>query len=215
MSVPLSRDLLLINAAVFLRSFTSGLTGVVLGIYLFRVGVSSFNIGMVIAAGLAGSALATVGVTTHADRSGRRRTLVVLSLLSTIGAIALAVTPAVPMLLLMAFVGMLNGTGTDRSAAFSLEQAIIPGLVSDSSRTWSLAWYNVVLDTAGSLGALSAALPLFLQRSLSLPLLTSYKAIFVGCALLSVVTAVLYAFASASVEVSKPATPRSPHRISP
>jgi len=215
MSVPLSRDFLLINAAAFLRSFTFGLTGVVLGIYLFRIGLSSFSIGMVIAAGLAGSALATVGVTAQADRLGRKRTLVLLSILSAIGALALAVTPALPILLLLAFVGMLNGTGTDRSAAFSLEQAIIPGLVPDTSRTWSLAWYNVVLDTAGSLGALAAALPLFLQRSLSLPLITSYKAIFVGCALLSVVTTVLYPFISASVEVSKPEAQGSPRQVSP
>jgi hypothetical protein len=54
MRVPVSKDLLLINAAAFLRSFTFGLTGVVLGIYLFRVGLSSFNIGMVVATGLVG-----------------------------------------------------------------------------------------------------------------------------------------------------------------
>ena len=215
MSLPLSRDLLLINAAAFLRSFTFGLTGVVLGIYLFRVGLSSFSIGMVIAAGLVGSALATVGVTTEADLVGRRRTLGVLSLLGATGVMALAVTPAVPILMLMAFVGMLNGTGTDRSAAFSLEQAIIPGLVPDTSRTWSLAWYNVVLDAAGSLGALAAALPLLLHRWLTLPLLTSYRAIFVGCALLTVATAVLYSFASASVEVSKSAARASRHNITP
>src|SRR5260221_10151688 len=101
MSVPVSRDLLIINTAAFLRSFTFGLTGVVLGIYLFRVGLSSFNIGMVIAAGLAGSALATVGVTTKADHVGRRRTLIVLSLLGTTGALALALTPPMPLLLPM------------------------------------------------------------------------------------------------------------------
>jgi MFS family permease len=211
----MSKDLLLINAAAFLRSFTFGLTGVVLGIYLFRVGLSSFNIGMVIAAGLAGSALATVGVTTKADRAGRRRTLVVLSLLGAMGALALALTPPVSLLLLMAFVGMLNGTGTDRSAAFSLEQAIIPGLVPGTSRTWGLSWYNVVLDTAGSLGALAAALPLLLQRWLSLPLLTSYRAVFFGCAFLGVVGAILYPFASAAVEVSQSATEAPPHHISP
>jgi MFS family permease len=215
MSGPASKDLLLINAAAFLRSFTFGLTGVVLGIYLFRVGLSSFSIGMVIGAGLTGSALATVGVTTQADRVGRRRMLVVLSLLGATGALALALTPPVPILMVMAFVGMLNGTGTDRSAAFSLEQAIIPGLVPDTSRTWTLSWYNVVLDTAGSLGALAAALPLLLQRWLTLPLLTSYTMMFAGCALLSIVTAVLYPFASAAVEVSKPATEVSPHHISP
>ena len=211
----LPKDLVLINAAAFLRSFSFGLTGVVLGIYLFRVGLSSSNIGTVIGAGLLGSAIATVGVTTHADRLGRRRTLVVLSLLGATGAVALVLIPALPILLLMAFVGMLNGTGTDRSAAFSLEQAIIPGLVPHTFRTWTLSWYNVVLDGAGSLGALAAALPLLLQRWLSLSLLTSYRAVFAGCAFLSVVTAALYTFASSAVELSEPATDASPKRISP
>jgi MFS family permease len=215
MRAPLPRDLLLINTAAFVRSFTFGLIGVVLGIYLFRIGLSSLSIGMVIGAGLAGSALATIGVTTLADRVGRRLTLVALSLLGAVGSLALAMTPAAPILLVMAFVGMLNGTGTDRSAAFSLEQAIVPGLVPDTSRTWSLAWYNVVLDTAGSLGALAGALPLLLQHWLNLPLLTSYKAVFLGCALLGVVTALLYPFSSAAMELSKAGTQISPHRISP
>jgi MFS family permease len=214
-TVPVLRDLLIINTAAFLRSFTFGLTGVVLGIYFFRLGLSSFNIGVVVAAGLVGSALATIGVTAKADRAGRRRTLVVLSVLGAIGALALAFTPAVPVLLVMAFVGMLNGTGTDRSAAFTLEQAIIPGLVPDASRTWGLAWYNVVLDTAGSLGALAAALPLLLQHWLTLPLLTSYRAVFFGCAFLGVVGAILYPFASAAVEVSKSAAEALPHHVSP
>jgi MFS family permease len=213
--VPVSKDLIIINAAAFLRSFTFGLTGVVLGIYLFRAGLSSFNIGMVVAVGLLGSALATIAVTTKADRAGRRRTLVALSLLGSIGALALAFTPAVPVLLAIAFVGMLNGTGTDRSAAFSLEQAIIPGLVSDASRTWGLAWYNVVLDAAGSLGALAAALPLLLQRWLALPLLVSYRMVFLGCAFLGAVGALLYHFASAAVEVAKSEAEALPRHISP
>lgn len=138
-----------------------------------------------------------------------------LSILGVIGALALAFTPAVPVLLSMAFVGMLNGTGTDRSAAFTFEQAIIPGLVPDASRTWALAWYNVVLDTAGSLGALAAVLPLLLQHWLSLPLLASYRTVFFGCAFLGVVGAILYPFASAAVEVSKSATEAISHNVSP
>ena len=53
-----TRDLALINAAGFLRSFGVGMMGVLLGIYLFRTGLTSFAIGLVIAVGLAGSALA-------------------------------------------------------------------------------------------------------------------------------------------------------------
>jgi MFS family permease len=75
--VHLHRDLVLINAAGFLRSLGVGLMGVVLGIYLFRVGLSSFTIGLVIAAGLAGSALATIIVSFAADRLGRRQSLLV------------------------------------------------------------------------------------------------------------------------------------------
>ena len=75
--------------------------------------------------------------------------------------------------------------------------------------------YNVVLDTAGSLGALAEALPLLLHRWLTLPLLTSYRAVFFGCAFLGVVGAILYPFASRAVEVSKSATGALPRPISP
>ena len=113
----------------FLRSFTFGLTGVVLGIYLFRAGLSSFNIGMVVAAGLLGSALAT---DRRYDKSRPCRTQADARGAFSPGRYRCSCSrlyTRCPLLLAMAFVGMLNGTGTDRSAAFSLEQAIIPGLV--------------------------------------------------------------------------------------
>jgi MFS family permease len=65
------RDLILINTAGFLRSLGVGLTGVVLGIYLFRAGISSRPIGLVVGAGLAGSSTGTAVVTFAADRLGR------------------------------------------------------------------------------------------------------------------------------------------------
>ncbi len=101
------RDLVLINAAGFLRSVGVGLTGVVLGVYLFRLGLSSLAIGLVIATGLAGSALATVVVSFSADRVGRKNSLLFLSLLSAVGGIALALCPSLPVLLAMVFIGML------------------------------------------------------------------------------------------------------------
>ncbi len=201
------RDLVLINAAGFLRSLGVGLVGVVLGIYLFRLGLSSFTIGLVIAAGLAGSALATIIVSFAADRVGRRRSLLVLSLFSAIGGLALALSPMPPVLLMMAFVGMLNGTGTDRSASFALDQAMVPGLAPDSKRTWNLAWYNVLLDGGGSLGALAAGLPLFLQLRLSFSLLNSYRSVFFGYSGLCLIVATLYAVLSPAIEVNNPLAP--------
>ncbi|MBZ5688013.1 MAG: MFS transporter [Acidobacteriia bacterium] len=200
------RDLALINAAGFLRSFGTGLLGVVLGIYLFRSGLSSTAIGLIIAVGLAGSASATVLMTVAADRVGRKWFLISLSLLSAVGGIALVLSLSLPALVIMAFIGMLNGTGTDRSAAFALDQAIVPGLVPDSRRTWSLAWYNVLLDGGGSLGALAAGLPIILQDRMSLTVLTSYRLVFLGYSVLCVIVAAAYLGLSPAVEIERSQT---------
>ena len=212
----LTLDLAIINAAGFLRSFNVGLMGVVLGIYLFRVGLTSFAIGLVISVGLAGAALATVSVSLTADQVGGRSSLLILSLLSAVAGIALAISPSVPVLALLAFVGMLNGTGTDRSAASALDQAVIPGLVPDVERTWTLAWYNVLLDGGGALGALAAGLPILLQRELSVSVLHSYRLVFLGYFGVFLAVAALYFFLSPAVEVAPPSgfTP-SRTRIAP
>jgi MFS family permease len=176
--------------------------GVVLGIYLFRAGFSSFRIGLIIAAGLAGSAVATILVSFVGDRLGRRRSLVLLSLLSALGGLALAFSPNFPLLLFMAFVSMLNGTGTDRSAAFVLDQAIVPGLAPDAKRTWNLAWYNVLLDGGGSLGALGSALPIALHHQFAAAVMDSYKILFFSYSALCLIVTALYLFLSPAVEVA-------------
>jgi len=196
-----NRDLILINVAGFLRSFGVGFMGVVLGIYLFRVGLSSLFIGLIIAAGLAGSALATIVMSLVADRIGRKHFLVVLSLMSAVGGIALATTPGLPVLATMAFVGMLNGTGTDRSAAFALDQAVVPGLVPDPKRTWNLALYNLFLDGGGSLGALAAGLPILLESHWGLSVFSSYRVVFFGYSGLCLAVAAPYLFLSPAVEI--------------
>jgi MFS family permease len=200
-----TRNMALICAAAWLRSFGIGLLGVVLGVFLYREGFSSTAIGVVIAAGLAGAAAATALVTLHADRLGRRRTLLVLSLLTAAGATPLIVHSRFALMAAMAFLGMLNGMGTDRSAAFALEQAVIPGLVSDRGRTWTLAWYSLVLDAGGALGALAAGFPLLAQHWWALDIGAAYRGLFIGYAGINLFSGVLYLFLTPQVEVD-PAT---------
>jgi MFS family permease len=210
------RDLAIIYCAAWLRSFGIGLSGVILGVLLFRRGFSSAAIGLVIAAGLAGAAASTILMTWKADVFGRRRTLVLLSLLSALGAAALIFSLSLPLLLALAFIGMLNGMGTDRSAAYALEQAVIPGLVSDHQRTWSLAWYSLVLDTSGALGALAAALPALEQRLWHVDLDAAYRTVLIGFAAINVLSALLYLFLSREVEVSRAHLPgATPVAVSP
>src|SRR5262245_14689694 len=141
-----SRNIGLICGAAFLRSMSTGTLGVVLAVYLSRIGFSGTWIGAVIAAGLAGSAAATAVISYRVDRIGRRRSLVLLSILTAFGGLALMLSPPAGALAAMSFIAMLNGMGTDRSAAFAIEQAALPSLVPDRQRTWALSWYNVILD---------------------------------------------------------------------
>jgi MFS family permease len=206
MSPHQKRDLMLINTAGFVRSLGVGLLGVLLGIYLFRLGLSSLAIGLVIATGLAGAALATIVVSFAGDRVGRKHSLVFLSLLNATGGVALALSPSFPVLLILAFIGMVNGTGTDRSASFALDQAVVPGLAPDVKRTWNLAWYNVLLDGGGSLGALGAGLPILLQHHLAFSVLSSYRLVFFGYSALCLTVAALYSLLSRAVEIADPST---------
>lgn len=210
------RNLSLIYVAAWMRSFGIGLLGVVLGVFLYREGFSSTAIGLVIAAGLAGSAAGTVFITFKADRLGRRRALFVLSLLTAAGALPLIFRFGLPAMIVVAFIGMLNGMGSDRSPAFALEQATIPGLVPDAKRTWALAWYSVVLDASGAVGALAAGIPIVAQRWWGVDLGHSYRLLFIGYAGVSVLTALLYLLLSPEVEVRKAGIPLQPRSaISP
>ena len=209
------RDLVLIYGAALLRSFGIGLLGVLLGIYLFHGGASSAEIGLVIAIGLAGGAVATAMVSLRGDWFGRRRSLSVLALLSTVGGLGLLLSLHLAGLLPLAFIGMLNGMGTDRTAAFALEQAIIPGLVSAERRTWTLSWYNLVLDSGHALGALGAGIPYILQRWFAIDAGTSYKSVFLGYAGLNLLTVFLYLLLSSRVERAGAALPSPAISVAP
>lgn len=200
---PSRRNLALIYLAAWQRSFGIGLLGVVLGVFLYREGLSSAAIGLVIAAGLAGAATATIFVAFYADRLGRRKTLVVLSILTALGSLPLIFQWGMPALVALAFVGMLNGMGTDRTASYALEQAVLPGLVSDRMRTWSFSWYNLVLDTSGALGALAAGIPVVEHRLWGIDLATSYQTLFAAYAALNLLAAFFYLFLTDEVEVAR------------
>ena len=122
-------------AAAFVRSVSTGMIGVLLGVYLAELKLDATAIGVVIGVGLAGATLATLAVTVAADRIGHRRSLVLISLLSAGGAIALALNSHPVALGVAAFVGMVNGMGRDRGAALVLEQAVLPTTTTDRERT--------------------------------------------------------------------------------
>ena len=195
-------NLTAIYSAAFLRSLGVGLTGVLLGVYLARIGFSVSQLGLVITAGLAGAALGTTLVSFFADHLGRRRTLVVLGLLGALGGVGLIAATRLAGILMLAFFGMVNGMGTDRGPNFVLEQAIIPQTVAPERRTWSLSWHSVMLDAGHALGAVAAGLPLLFSRWLSIDLGAAYRLTFGLYTIANLLAVILYFFLSPEVEVT-------------
>jgi len=152
--------------AVLARSVATGMIGVLLGIYLAEANLSPSDIGFVVGAGLTGAAVATAIVTFGTDRFGHRRSLIAITVLTTLGAVMLALSTTTWTLCFAAFIGMVNGMGRDRGAALVLEQAALPATTTDSRRTMAFAKYNVLQDIGHAAGSLLAAMPAIVAGSL-------------------------------------------------
>ncbi len=194
-------DRRILYSAAFLRALATGMMGVVIGIYLARLGLDSARVGYVVAAGLAGAAVATLVATFAADRMGRRRFLLSLAVLGAAGAVLVTFVSGTAALAAAAFVGMLNGMGRDRGAALALEQAALPAMVPPALRTRTIAWYNVMQDVGHAGGSLLAGLPVVLRGSFGLADLPSIRACFLLYAALMVAIVLLYTRLSRAVEV--------------
>ena len=138
---------------------------VLLGLHLAERGLDTAAVGIVVAAGLFGAATASLVVTLASDRIGRRRALVLLTLLGVTGAVIASVVDTPLAIGIAAFVGMLNGMGRDRGAALILEQAALPATTTDAERTGVFARYNVLQDGGHALGSLVAGLPALAHHS--------------------------------------------------
>src|SRR5438093_6019587 len=213
----MTRDRGLLYVAAFARATGVGMSGVLVGLYAAELGLSAPGVGAVISAGLLGVALGTLAVTLYAERLGRTRCLAALAVLAAIGTAGFALAPSAWMLAPAAALGMVNGMGRDRGAAFSLEQALLPDLADERGRTGAFAWYNVVLDLGHATGALAALLP-SLARHAGLATLASYRVGFLAVAGLSLVGAAAYLGLSAHARSRRvvkppPIDPESKRRI--
>jgi MFS family permease len=197
------RDAVLVYLAAFVRALVVGTTGVLLGIYVAELGHGAQTTGLLIGVGLTGTTLMTAATARFADAIGRRRTLIFVTLLSTIGYAGLALAPSIAWLFITALVGMLNGMGRDRGPAGVVEQALLPSTTDDVGRTWVLARYNIALDAGHALGALAAALPALAASVWHTSPHAGHRAAFVVCGVAIAVTASLYTTISAGVEVPR------------
>lgn len=155
-------DIRIIFATSGLRSYSYGFFSILLGLYLGKEGFTAPQVGAILAVMQVGGAALTLLVSLLADRWGRRRSLVALSLLSIAGGIALGLVGGFWAIMAVAALGNLTATARDRGSFSSLEQAMLAEASSPRHRNMTFGYYNALASLASALGNLSSGIPILL-----------------------------------------------------
>ncbi|HYW22539.1 MAG TPA: MFS transporter, partial [Terriglobales bacterium] len=137
-------------AARTLRTFGSGSLAVVLGLYLQQLGLSAVQVGVVLGAAVAGSAVMNVLWALFADRFGRRRTVVTMAALMVAGGLVFALTDRLWLLVLGALTGTISASSAEVGPFVTIEQAILPQTAPAERRTWLFSIYDTLGNLAGA-----------------------------------------------------------------
>jgi MFS family permease len=149
-------DTRLILAAQAVRAFSYGLGAVLLGATLDERGLSTGGAGVLLAAVLAGTVLASLLVGRYGDAWGRRRCYRALYLALGVTGVVFALADTLWVLIPVALAGALSTEVVESGPFTSLEQAMLASDLSGKARLRGFGTYNAVATAAGSLGALAA-----------------------------------------------------------
>ncbi|HWP83173.1 MAG TPA: MFS transporter [Bacteroidota bacterium] len=155
----MNRDLTIVLLTSCVRSIAISALSVFYGLYLAALGLSEVEIGFLIASGLLGMAVGTLIAARFADSVGRRKSLVILTLVMAGSGLLLALASDKYVLVGASFVGMINGMGRDRGPLQALDQAIVAQCSPGEARTPMFARYTFLMDLGGAVGALFAGIP--------------------------------------------------------
>jgi MFS family permease len=200
----LSYDGRLILAARIIRTFGYGFLSVILSIYLALIGFNGVQVGLILSTSLINGILFNVIASYYADKLGRRNLLIIYSLLMFSSGIIFFVTDDYIALIVAAFVGTINVTGSETSAFLSIEQAILPRTIKDiKKRNMLFALYNLAGTLAMSAGILLSGLPTVVQQYVhGLSLAESMKILFLIYSLLGLASILIYLRLSEDIEVT-------------
>jgi MFS family permease len=197
----LSRDGSLLFVTRFARLFAYGSLSVILVFYLIGLGLTGAQAGLVLTLTLVGDVIVSLYLTTRADRIGRRRMLIVGSILMAAAGLAFACTSNLLFLVIAGTIGVISPSGNEVGPFLSIEQAALSHIVPAPVRTEVFAWYTLAGSLATAFGALcGGALTQALERT-SMTHVQSYRAVVFLYAALGVGLAFLFARLSRLVEV--------------
>src|SRR5262245_9758124 len=152
----LTGDARLVVAGQGVRAAGYGFTAVLLGALLAARGFTSVQVGVVLTALIAGTALASLAVGRFGDRFGRRRSYAMFFCGLAAAGVVVAAGAPFWVLLVVALTGTLSTDIVDNGPATTLEQAMLA--TEDAGTAAVYGRYNAVGAAAGALGSLAVIL---------------------------------------------------------
>ena len=199
----LKKDIYILFATRILRMFAYGSLSVVLVLYLSKIGLNDYQIGLLITLTLIGDAIISLWITTKADTYSRKKMLMLGAFLMAAGGIAFLFTNNYLVLTVTAIVAVLSPTGKEIGPFLSIEQSALAQILERKNLTRIIAWYNLAGSFATAFGALSAG---WLSEALlheGISVTGSYKIIIAGYGSIGIILLILFSFLSGYIEAKK------------
>lgn len=183
--------------------FAYGFLSVVLALYLTAIGLSPEQIGWLLTMALVGDVAISFWITTAADRIGRKRMLILGSVLMAAAGAIFAITNEFLFLIAAATIGVLSPSDKEVGPFLSIEQAALAQQVPDNRRTGVFAWYHLVGSLAAACGSLigGSVSQTLLQRGESPA--NAYRPLVIAYAVTGVLLAISFVFLSRASEATR------------
>ncbi|HUF42993.1 MAG TPA: MFS transporter [Verrucomicrobiae bacterium] len=195
--VDLHHDAKLLMASRGIRAFAFSYLNVVFAIYLDQLGYTTLTIGVVFSVAYLSGALLTAVWGYLSDRVGRRKILMLLAVLTIVSNTIFIFFSSLVFILLAVVIANVgaggSGGGGQGGGPFNpVEEALLAEKCSPENRNRIFALNAFVGSIMGSIGALAAGLPQYLQEAQGWSAIASYKPLFLLTILFSILLLCVY-----------------------
>ncbi len=193
----LHRDAKLLMASRGIRAFAFSYLNVIFAIYLDRLGYTPVTIGIVYSVAYLSGAVLTALWGYLSDRYGRRKILMLLALLTIVSNAIFVFFSSLFFILLAVIIanvgaGGSGGGGSGGGPFNPVEEALLAEKCTPDNRTQIFGLNSFVGSVMGSIGALAAGVPQFLQERWGWESVASYKPLFLLTIVFSVGLLLVY-----------------------
>jgi MFS family permease len=187
----------------FVRLFSYGFLSVILVLYLTEIGLSETQFGLLLTLTLIGDTFISLWLTTSADRLGRKKMLIVGSLLMFLAGLLFSFNTNFLILTIAAIIGVISPSGKEVGPFLPIEQAALSHIVPETYRTHIFGWYNLVGSLATALGSLAGGLISQGLHDSGMSYLNSYRVLIIAYGISGLFLIGLFLRLSQDIETKK------------